>query len=382
MKKIFFTVFLLWFLFSFGCFEIDNQSAPGSAHFHPNQLEIDTTGKLSLDSANALLDLSPVTVISKPGNSFVTNPRTYLSMACYWWPDPDSNDGTPYIRKDGEVNPETRSAKSDLPKMIEMAQRVETLADAYKISGKEEFAEKAIEQILVWFVDDNTAMLPHLEHAQMVKGRNSGRSYGVIDTWWLVRVVESIPNLKESELWEEGINQGLQSWFTHYLNWLRNSKFGQTEMQSKNNHGTWYDLQVVTFARFVDQEEFARDFLKNVTRNRISQQISISGRQKYEMRRPRPLHYSVYNLYGLIKLASHGKELGVDLKGNNRWFSGSLEDAIVFLINQMNGIDPGILVDEYDQTETDLLYLNLLRDGLELFQQAKIHSEISRIKAP
>jgi len=197
----------------------------------------------------------------------------------------------------------------------------------------------------------------------MVKGRNSGRSYGVIDTWWLVRVIESIPELKKSDYWSDEIELGLRAWFTHYLNWLRNCDFGQTEMQSKNNHGTWYDLQVVTFARFVGQYDFAREYLMNVTRGRISKQISITGRQKYEIRRTRPLHYSIYNLSGLIKLALHGKELGVDLKNNNRWFSGSLEDALVYLINRMDGIDPASLIDEYDQTETDLLYLNLLFDG-------------------
>ena len=382
MKKIFLTVFLLWFLFSFGCFEFENQSAHGSAHLYPDQLEINTNGEDRLNSAKALLDLSPVTVISKPENSLVSNPRTYLSMACYWWPDPNSQDGTPYIRKDGKVNPETRSDKSDLPKMIEMAQRVETLTNAYKMSGEEEFANKAIEQLLTWFVDDNTAMYPHLEHAQMVKGRNSGRSYGVIDTWWLVRVIESIPELRNSDYWSDEIELGLRAWFTHYLNWLRNSDFGQTEMQSKNNHGTWYDLQVVTFARFVNQNDFAVHHLEEVTRSRIARQITLSGRQKYETRRPRPLHYSIYNLSGLMKLVLHGKELGVDLKNNNRWFSGSLEDALDYLINRMDEIDPASLVDEYDQTETDLLYLNLLLDGHKLFQQKIIHSEISRISAP
>ncbi|REL38594.1 hypothetical protein DYD21_01190 [Rhodohalobacter sp. SW132] len=379
MNRIVLEVLLFGSLFSIGCFENDTRSDAGSADLDPDRFEMNETGNIPFDYAQELLDLSPVSVIDKPGNSLINNPRTYLSLACYWWPDPDSKDGTPYIRKDGEVNPETRSDKSDLPKMIEMAQRVETLTNAYKMSGEEEFADKAIEQLLTWFVDDNTAMYPHLDHAQMVKGRNSGRSYGVIDTWWLIRVIESIPVLRYSDYWNIEIEQGLRAWFTHYLNWLRNSDFGQTEMQSKNNHGTWYDLQVVTFARFVDQNDFAIHHMEEITRSRIARQISLSGRQKYETRRPRPLHYSIYNLSGLMKLALHGNDLEVDLKTKSGFFSGTLEDALLYLVKSMDGIDPQILMDEFDQTDTDLLYLNLLRDGLQLFPRPEIKTELMRL---
>ena len=29
-----------------------------------------------------------------------------MSQAPYWWPDPDTPDGLPYVRRDGERNPE------------------------------------------------------------------------------------------------------------------------------------------------------------------------------------------------------------------------------------------------------------------------------------
>ena len=379
MKKINPALFLLCFFCVLGCVEPDKYILSDPSILLPDAIVSQQTETALLNSAEALLDQPPVRITDKSAHVAGSGHRNYTSLATYWWPDPDSEDGLPYIRKDGKVNPETYSEKSDLPKLIEMAQRVDKLTKAYRLTGDEMFSEKALEQLLTWFVDDNTAMYPHLEHAQMVKGRNSGRSYGVIDTWWLVRVIESIPELKKSDYWSDEIELGLRAWFTHYLNWLRNCDFGQTEMQSKNNHGTWYDLQVVTFARFVGQYDFAREYLMNVTRGRISKQISITGRQKNETGRPRPLHYSIYNLSGLIKLALHGKELGVDLKNNNRWFSGSLEDALVYLINRMDGIDPASLIDEYDQTETDLLYLNLLLDGRELFQHTKINTEISRL---
>lgn len=336
--------------------------------------------ELIIARAESLLDKPLLSVTQKPRNTQVRDSRNYVSLACYWWPDPDSDNGKPYIRKDGTVNPETRSEYSDLPKLIEISWRVELLTSAYQLTGEEVFARKATDQLHAWFIDSETAMHPHLEHAQMVRGRNLGRSYGVIDTWWLIRVIESVPIIGESEHWTDEIETGLTSWFTHYLNWLRNSEFGRTERQSKNNHGTWYDLQVVTFARFTGQDDFAAAYLNEVTRNRIASQISINGRQKYETRRPRPLHYSIYNLSGLMKLALHGKELNVDLQNSGRWFSGSLQDALLYLIKSMDGVDPASLIDEYDQTDTGILYLNLMTDGWKMFPHSGVKSEILRVQ--
>lgn len=37
----------------------------------------------------------------------------YVTMAPYWWPDPTKPDGIPYIYKDGQINPETRTGNTD-----------------------------------------------------------------------------------------------------------------------------------------------------------------------------------------------------------------------------------------------------------------------------
>jgi len=385
MKKSAIFLSIIFFLICIGCSDQSNSNQyyhvehQSDYNLHGGTCERLSSENELVQQAISLLDQPITAVTQKPSTSHISDARNYVSMACYWWPDPNSPDGNPYIRKDGEVNPETRSQQSDLPKLIEMAQRVEVLSLAYKCTENEKFAKMALVQLEAWFINKESAMHPHLEHAQMVKGRNLGRSYGVIDTWWLVRVVESLPYLKKSVYWTQRLEEGLQAWFTHYLNWLRNSEFGQAEMQSKNNHGTWYDLQVVTFARFVDQHDFARSHLENVTQRRIARQITPFGRQKYETRRSRPHHYSIYNLSGLMKLALHGKALGVDLRNNNRWLSGSLEEALLFLIQDMNGIDPASLKDEYDQTNTNRLYENLMFNGWKLFDRNEINYELMRL---
>src|SRR5262245_27147714 len=47
-----------------------------------------------------------LSVADKPQTPPSGDKHDYLSMAPYWWPDPDKPDGKPYIRKDGRVNPE------------------------------------------------------------------------------------------------------------------------------------------------------------------------------------------------------------------------------------------------------------------------------------
>lgn len=334
-----------------------------------------------LEDANKLLEEDHLNITQGKQAQSIKKKRTYVSLACYWWPYPESEDGLPYIRRDGEVNPETRTDKSDLTRLIDMAKRVETLTAAYMITGNNSFAEAASEQLYTWFADSELGMLPHLEHAQMIKGRNRGRSYGVIDTWWLVRVVDSAEILKQSQAWTEELDSGLKAWFTHYLNWLRNSEFGKKEKESKNNHGTWYDLQILTFSLFTGQEEFAREYIIDTFQRRVSQQVTRSGRQKYETRRTRPAHYSIYNLNGLLRLAVYAEMLAPDHTFESRFLNGDPERAVRYLVKMVDGTDPIELKTPYDRTDTDILYYRLLFEASTLFDREEYkHHAFYRIQ--
>ena len=63
--------------------------------------------KLMADAKNAL-DAKPTSVVEKNRTAASGDKHDYLSLAPYWWPDPDKEDGLPWIRRDGEVNPMTR----------------------------------------------------------------------------------------------------------------------------------------------------------------------------------------------------------------------------------------------------------------------------------
>jgi hypothetical protein len=375
MKSSFLLSFLFLILAFTGCSDPISQPEANQINLQKLEHQLTTAQFDILERAEKLLAEPVVSITDKPSLQHLHDKRTYVSLACYWWPDPNSDDGLPYIRIDGEVNPETRSNASDLPKMIDLAFGVEFLTSAYQISGNEQFAEKAIEQIETWFIQPETAMLPHLYHAQMVKGMNQGRSYGVIDTWWLVRVVESVPVLRESQSWSPELEHQLKKWFTHYLNWLRNSEFGQQEMKSSNNHGTWYDVQIVTYALFTEQKEYAEYHLKEITKPRIARQIGFTGRQKQETRRPRPEHYSIYNLSGWLQLALIAEDLGITLDDHNQFLAGNLKEAVDYLIELTKGQSASEYLDPLDRTDTDQLYLNLLLDAWRLYDQEDFKNE-------
>ncbi|MFC0184107.1 alginate lyase family protein [Pseudarcicella hirudinis] len=54
----------------------------------------------------------------------------YMSQAPYWWPDPNKPDGKPYIRKDGERNPEIKGI-TDHDQLDKLIHDTEILALSY-----------------------------------------------------------------------------------------------------------------------------------------------------------------------------------------------------------------------------------------------------------
>ena len=64
------------------------------------------------EQADADLEKELVSVVQKTRVAPSGDPHDYLSLAPYWWPDPKTADGLPYIRHagDGKVNPSARGA--------------------------------------------------------------------------------------------------------------------------------------------------------------------------------------------------------------------------------------------------------------------------------
>jgi hypothetical protein len=87
-----------------------------------------------LKTANRLLSYGPVSVMMKTATPPSGTKHDYMSIAPYFWPDPNKPGGLPYINRDGEVNPEVHDYpdKENMPKLCE---NVYLLGLAYYYSG-------------------------------------------------------------------------------------------------------------------------------------------------------------------------------------------------------------------------------------------------------
>lgn len=261
--------------------------------------------------ANAALDVGPFSVVDGGVLPPSGDPHDYMSVGPYWWPDPKKEDGLPYIRRDGRVNPEYH--EHDTTPRGKMCSAVETLALAYYFTGHEPYAEHAAKLLRVWFLDEDTRMNPNLQFGQAIPGRCTGRGIGIIETLHFISVVDAVGMLAGSNAWTEADQQALEAWFAEYLDWLLESRYGRDEAATKNNHGTWYDAQVASFALFVGRDDVARRVLSEAAEKRIARQIEPDGRQPHELARTKSFSYSVMNLRGMFTLAALGGRVGVDL---------------------------------------------------------------------
>jgi hypothetical protein len=128
-----------------------------------------------------------------------------------------------------------------------------------------------------------------------------------------VDLVDAVGLIERSPAWAEADARGLRAWMAAYRQWLLTSDIGREEQRALNNHGSWYDAQVVALALFTGDTAQAHATLEASKTRRIAAQIAPDGTQPYELARTRSLGYSVMNLEALCRLAELGRPLGVDL---------------------------------------------------------------------
>jgi hypothetical protein len=269
--------------------------------------------KKLLLQANSFLSKSPRSVIDKTQMPASGDKQDYLSLSAYDWPDPTKPNGLPYILHDGIVNPEAYSSNFDRHNFDDMMYRVKILSLAYYFTDNTRYATKAEELLRVWFLNNNTSMNPHLKYAGMEPGKNNGSWSGVMDANNLPDVTDAIGLIHHSPAWTKQDQQGMEIWFSKYLDWLLTSDAGRRQELAINNHWTWYDVQISSIALFLNRTDIAKGILQTNPYKLISIQIKPDGRQPFELKRTNSWDYSLFNLQGLFKLASIGEHVGIDV---------------------------------------------------------------------
>jgi hypothetical protein len=283
-----------------------------------------------LADADRALTLTPTSVMDKTIVPPSGDKHDYMSQAPYWWPDPQKPDGKPYIRRDGERNPEINKLP-DHDNLGRLNSAVATLGLAYRLEPKAEYAQQAARLTRVWFLDAATRMNPHLKFGQGIPGINEGRGIGIIETRGLPDLLDGIIAISGSPAWTAADEAGLQAWMRDYVAWLTTSTHGQEESKNGNNHETWYDVQVAALALYTGQRDLARKTLEG-SRARIDRQFQPDGRQPRELERTRSFDYSEFNLTAFFNLAVLGERVGVDLWNYRSADGRSLRAGLDFLV--------------------------------------------------
>ena len=326
-----------------------------------------------LEEAEAATGVGPFAVVDKEAVPPSGDKHDYLSHGTYWWPDPDEPDGLPYVRRDGEANPEREL--HDYASLTALFAAVDTLSTAFFYSDYERFAERAGLLLRTWFLDPATRMHPHLEFGQAIPGVCDGRGIGIIDTMHLASLVDAVGLLGGAGVWTGEDQRGLEAWCVQYLDWLVGSDMGRDEASQPNNHGTWYDVQVLSLALFIGDDSIGQRVAKAAA-ERLEAQVEANGEQPQELKRTRSLDYALMNLTGLFDLADLATNHGHDLWAHQGADGRCLRRALDWLVD--NALDSEWIRPQITPSEPSR-WIVLLRRAANRFGDPGYEERIARL---
>lgn len=277
----------------------------------------------------AALTEGPWTVTQKQVEVPSGDPHDYFSLSRYYHPNPDTPDGLPYILRDGQVNPDIE--KYDYGRLARLVHAIQLMSIAFEAQPDSRIAALVNEWLRVWFVDSATRMHPHMKFAQYipgtegvagpptypprwVEGRNGQGCYvsygGSIEGCCLPLLLDALRPFTEASALEPDVLRGLQAWFADFRDWLLNDPLGQDERNTRNNHALWYRVQVVAYAVFTGQEEWAKQVLAEDVPVLLDAQMAEDGSLPEECWRAIPQTYILFALSALFNLARLSESIG------------------------------------------------------------------------
>jgi hypothetical protein len=335
-----------------------------------NDARAKTIVEAAVTAADKAMRDGPFSVMQKAVTPPSGDKHDYMSQAPYFWADPTKPNGLPYIRRDGERNPELKRI-SDHDELGRLGEDARLLGLAYYFTGKPEYATRAGLLLRTWFLNPATRMNPNLEFGQGIPGINTGRGIGLIETRSIIPALDAVGLIAGSDAWTAADQRGMEQWVDHFLHWMRTSSKGKDEDAAKNNHGTWYDLQVTDYALFLGNRQLAVDTLERVKSRRIALQIEPDGRQPLELARTNAWGYSIGNLDGLTQLADMGRDVGIDLWNYSSSDGRSIRVALDFLLPYAEGNK------QWDYQQISGFHADALLHPLERAERAYHHPRYS-----
>ncbi len=242
------------------------------------------------------------------------DPRDYISLSPYWWADPTKEGGVPYIRDDGNRNPEVYEYH-ERERSTLFGEAVQSLAVVYFFTGEERYAQKCAELIRTWFLDPERGMNPNMTYAQYVPGMTYIRGTGIIDSRRFLTGLNAAQIIQNSEAWSAKDERELKRWASVFAYWLECSVNGLKEYKSQNNHGLWYEVMRQISTMYTGDYDYLRELITEHQLPRIDNQVAEDGSLPHELARTLGLHYTTFALEALNLSNIMGQKVGVDVWG-------------------------------------------------------------------
>ena len=338
-----------------------------------------------LKAANQYLSEKPITITASHSPRSTGGLHDFFSEGDYWWPDPQNPDG-PYIQRDGITNPdnfvEHRRA------LMRLSLQVPALVAAWKLTRDARYAQYAALHLRAWFIDPSTRMNPHLQFAQAIHGRFTGRGTGIIDTIHLVEVARTIEVMVGSGAMTVREHEAIKAWFTAYLRWMTTNQNGIDERDAKNNHGTCWVMQVAAFAHLTGDQnllDYCRDRFKTVL---LPNQLAVDGSFPQELRRTKPYGYSLFNLEAMAAvcqiLSTPQDNLWTFELSDGRNLARAMDYITPFIRDKKTWpLKPDVMYDnEWPMRQASLLFAGLALnrpDYLELWKKLPADSSVEEV---
>ncbi|MDB5327554.1 MAG: Alginate lyase [Phycisphaerales bacterium] len=330
-----------------------------------------------LASADEALTKPGPAVTEKTALPVGNDPHDYMSLAIYFWPNPKTPDGKPYVNRDGVVNRKEVDS-FDAPRKDRLINSVRAMALAYHFTGDSKYADGAAGYLRKWFLDPNTRMNPNLNHGQFVPGVADGRGYGIIETRSFVQLVDAVTLLDGSPSWSAADMAGFKAWMSEFVDWLQTSKIGGDEAKADNNHGEWYDAQLCGLAKFVGKDDVVRRVASEEGARRIAKQMEPDGRLPRELTRTKSMHYSLFALDAWFQVARIAKTSGVDLyeyqSEDARSLRKGLEFMTPFMLGEQKWTYPSIDQESYSG------YAGMFRRAAKVYNEPRFEAVAKKLR--
>ena len=292
--------------------------------------------KYLIRKADQALKRGPYSVTYKKQIPPSGDKKDFLSYGAYFWPNPDTKNGVPWISIDGYINP---SSAVDWNQIKSMARDVEVLTLAFFFTGNELYAKHAVRLLRTWFIDKKSRMNPNANYSKLIPGRNRG-GYSVAGFGYRFRrIYDSAGILESSALWTEADREALILWTRDFIWWVENDLYGDNEKLSCSNHATFYTMIMALQTMYIGDDRKARNVILNYINKEFPKQFAPDGSQPFEMKRANNYDYHLVNLMialDIAQLADHFDDINL---WNHKTSKGAgLRKSIEFLIQYLSDL--------------------------------------------